>query len=160
MFFDALGIRWQYEREGFELPSGRRYLPDFYLPACGTWIEVKGDEARIDRGLLIEAACHLPQPTYKECGERGPVVMLLGPIPRPMERGDYGWIGFNPPEPGFVDIWHWGFGTFHKNQRPWALKPWDKTPLLIPTIDPYEWNDAMPAYQRARSARFEHGESG
>src|SRR5712671_4354421 len=54
-FFDAMGIRYEYEREGFEL-DGQPYLPDFYLPdlvAClplalgprrGFWFEVKGDE--------------------------------------------------------------------------------------------------------------------
>jgi len=31
VFFDALGIVWEYEREGFEL-DGLRYLPDFWLP--------------------------------------------------------------------------------------------------------------------------------
>ena len=32
VFFDALGIKWEYEPEGYELPGGIRYLPDFYLP--------------------------------------------------------------------------------------------------------------------------------
>lgn len=32
VFFDAMGIDYEYELEGFELPSGARYLPDFYLP--------------------------------------------------------------------------------------------------------------------------------
>lgn len=43
VFFDALGIEWQYEPEGFELATGR-YLPDFYLPGVrgGIWVEVKG----------------------------------------------------------------------------------------------------------------------
>jgi hypothetical protein len=42
VFLDALGLRWEYEPEGFELPSGW-YLPDFYLPTVcgGSWIEVK-----------------------------------------------------------------------------------------------------------------------
>ena len=40
-FFDAVGISWLYEPEGFELPSGR-YLPDFWLPDLGMWVEVKG----------------------------------------------------------------------------------------------------------------------
>jgi len=40
VFFDALGEEWQYEVEGFELPSGR-YLPDFYLPKRKTYVEVK-----------------------------------------------------------------------------------------------------------------------
>lgn len=29
---DALGLRWDYEPEGYELPGGTRYLPDFWLP--------------------------------------------------------------------------------------------------------------------------------
>src|SRR6478752_8276107 len=29
VFFDALGLRWEYEPEGFVLPSGKHYLPDF-----------------------------------------------------------------------------------------------------------------------------------
>ena len=40
-FFDSLGIPWEYEREGFELKSGR-YLPDFWLPEQDCWIEIKG----------------------------------------------------------------------------------------------------------------------
>lgn len=32
VFFDALGLRWEYEKEGFELGKLGRYLPDFWLP--------------------------------------------------------------------------------------------------------------------------------
>lgn len=41
VMFDDLGVRWEYEPEGFDLPSGR-YLPDFRLQLdheC--WFEVK-----------------------------------------------------------------------------------------------------------------------
>lgn len=41
VFFDHLGIRWDYEPEGFELGNGLRYLPDFWLPDANLWIEVK-----------------------------------------------------------------------------------------------------------------------
>lgn len=41
VFFDHLGIRWEYEPEGFELGNGLRYLPDFWLPDWGIWVEVK-----------------------------------------------------------------------------------------------------------------------
>ena len=45
VFFDAMGIKWEYEKEGFELGNGVRYLPDFWLPAFaksdGVWAEVK-----------------------------------------------------------------------------------------------------------------------
>jgi len=42
VFMDAMKVEWQYEPEGFELPSGR-YLPDFFLPQVngGTWLEIK-----------------------------------------------------------------------------------------------------------------------
>lgn len=43
-FFDALGVRWEYEPEGFQLPDGSRYLPDFWLPDFQLWVEVKGDQ--------------------------------------------------------------------------------------------------------------------
>ena len=46
VFFDTLGIKWEYEKEGFDL--GEKfgyYLPDFYLPKLSipTWIEIKSD---------------------------------------------------------------------------------------------------------------------
>jgi hypothetical protein len=46
VFFNALGIKWEYEFEGFVLPSGEYYLPDFFLPTFdgGTYVEVKPKE--------------------------------------------------------------------------------------------------------------------
>jgi len=40
VFFDAIGIDWEYEPEGFDL-DGVYYLPDFYIPSVDAWIEVK-----------------------------------------------------------------------------------------------------------------------
>lgn len=49
VFFDALGIEWEYEKEGYELPTygGNtfHYLPDFWLPNERLWFEVKGQDA-------------------------------------------------------------------------------------------------------------------
>jgi hypothetical protein len=42
VFFDALGWKWQYEVEGFKLPSGN-YLPDFFFPEIKAYGEVKAD---------------------------------------------------------------------------------------------------------------------
>jgi hypothetical protein len=51
VFFDHLGLRWQFEPEGFDLTAYDLgyYLPDFFLPDLNYWIEVKpenfaGDE--------------------------------------------------------------------------------------------------------------------
>ncbi len=45
VFFDAVGeeYHYHYEYEGFQLPSGW-YLPDFFLPRIGLWVEIKPDE--------------------------------------------------------------------------------------------------------------------
>lgn len=40
VFLDALSLRWEYEKEGFNL-DGLLYLPDFWLPAQRCWLEIK-----------------------------------------------------------------------------------------------------------------------
>ena len=65
VFFDALGIGYEYEPEGFELPSGKRYLPDFRVKCWGTrgnydgppfdlYIEVKGHMTQSDAERIME----------------------------------------------------------------------------------------------------------
>lgn len=45
VFLDSFREEWEYEKEGYELPSGR-YLPDFWLPRLGLWLEIKGEEPK------------------------------------------------------------------------------------------------------------------
>ena len=42
VFFDVLGVEYQYEPEGYDLGEAGWYLPDFYLPKHNAFIEVKG----------------------------------------------------------------------------------------------------------------------
>lgn len=49
VFLTTLGVHWEYEKEGYVLPDGSWYLPDFWLPitqsrwpSAGYWLEVKG----------------------------------------------------------------------------------------------------------------------
>lgn len=50
VFFDTLGIEWEYEPEGYVLEDGTWYLPDFWLPYkhnypnSGYFVEIKGRE--------------------------------------------------------------------------------------------------------------------
>lgn len=60
--FDTLGIPWEYEKEGYDLPSGA-YLADFWLPTAehpfgkGVWFEVKGEAPKqIEKQLAAELA--------------------------------------------------------------------------------------------------------
>lgn len=77
---DELGITWEYEAQGYKLPSGARYLPDFWLPDQQAHIEVKGSED----AFLAEA------PRYAEAIQTsalpGYELIILGPIPDPDTR--------------------------------------------------------------------------
>lgn len=42
VYFDALGVRWEYEKEGYDLGDGIYYLPDFWFPDDNMYGEVKG----------------------------------------------------------------------------------------------------------------------
>lgn len=42
VFFDTVGLNWEYEKEGFDL-YGSYYLPDFWLPKFKLWAEIKGE---------------------------------------------------------------------------------------------------------------------
>lgn len=52
VFFDALGIEWEYEKEGYDL-DGVWYLPDFWLPQVQMWAEVKPVEFSHDERMKI-----------------------------------------------------------------------------------------------------------
>jgi len=41
VYFDAMGIKWDYEPAGFQLADGSWYLPDFWLPDSDWYVEVK-----------------------------------------------------------------------------------------------------------------------
>ena len=43
VFFDTLGVIYEYEREGYKLPSGTNYLPDFDVVELGVFLEIKPD---------------------------------------------------------------------------------------------------------------------
>ncbi len=48
VFFDTLGIPFEYEPEGFNLGDEICYLPDFWLPNQRCWVEIKGAEPTED----------------------------------------------------------------------------------------------------------------
>jgi hypothetical protein len=63
IFLTSMGIAFEYEPEGFDLPSGR-YLPDLYLPVVGMYAEVKPQELTpAEKRLCVE----LVRATGKAC---------------------------------------------------------------------------------------------
>jgi hypothetical protein len=62
VFFDALYIQWEYEKEGYNL-DGTYYLPDFWLPKLQWWVEVKGQyatEKEYEKAHLLAAKSSYP----------------------------------------------------------------------------------------------------
>ena len=73
VFFDALGVKYEYEPEGFDLGDGLYYLPDFKVKCWGTkgeisdepfdlWIEVKGNMTDEDAEKILKFANHVKEP--------------------------------------------------------------------------------------------------
>lgn len=98
VFFDAAGIKYEYEPEGFEY-HGYRYLPDFYLPELDTYVEVKPDRDGFENDVIKAS---------RLIYWGGPIkrLVFLGNIPGPCQDGglwhfpclyfstrDYGWEG-------------------------------------------------------------------
>lgn len=69
MFFDAIGLAYTYEPEGFDI-GGTWYLPDFWLPGLpsladgepGWWLEIKGksptEAEHVKAALLAQNSRH------------------------------------------------------------------------------------------------------
>lgn len=161
VFFDHLGIGWQYEPQGYLVGANRPYLPDFLLE-CGTWVEVKGTEDQLDHRLMRESALDLPQ--MSATGEPGPKLLVLGPVPIPYVDavpGDHGWLGLTPDgRDDEILFGTYGFGRWNRHRRPWWWgERTSEGRWLLPAHD--EWEpDTTAAYAAANGARFEHGESG
>jgi len=58
VFFDTLGLKWEYEREGFDLGEGIFYLPDFYLNDYDIYIEIKPEEFESSDDAAAELVKH------------------------------------------------------------------------------------------------------
>lgn len=87
VFFDALGVEYQYEPEGYEYwgtEEGKtRWLPDFRLPKEGNLlVEVKGSDEALnedwDRLSLAVDFCNTPASDG---------LLILGDIPNPEDIG-------------------------------------------------------------------------
>lgn len=92
--FDRLGYKWQYEPEGYETSGWGgeriRYLPDFYLPDFGTWVEVKGSQTQLDADWarmeqFLDWGSPLDGVHYSFMSE-SQGLLVLGDVPRPDHR--------------------------------------------------------------------------
>lgn len=154
VFFDHLSIPWEYEAQGYDI-GGRRYLPDFRIEAAlgkqrnPVLVEVKGEESGVDQKLIGETVRALEIP-----------VLILGPVPSPalapylhpivLPMGKCRTCD-QPSNPSWESavflgsrLYTWGITGVFGGRFPFTQNH----------------NDVEAGYKAARSARFEHGESG
>lgn len=129
IFFDELGVEWDYEPEGFDLGELGCYLPDFFLHGnshYGPYVEVKGIKPT---GKEIEKLCTL-------CRNKSAYGVIVWGAP-----GENKWLAIDKEgdltgEEYFTPLWH-----------------------MIPNLEWEDARIKLPAaVAAARSARFEHGE--
>lgn len=144
IFFDRLGIEWQYEREGYDLGELGYYLPDFWLPytmwglpaQSGYFVEIKGQEPTAEEIAKLKAlAAGTGHSSWLFAGEPGKYQRYTA-----HRSGNFFHVnpavdelGFDADNPYSFHLW----ATFSR---------WDFTGQV---------DNAITA---ARSARFEHGE--
>lgn len=133
VFFDAIGLRWEYEPQGYRLDDGTWYLPDFWLPGMRLWAEVKPEtgptEDEADRvGALVAGSGY------------GCLVLNGAPWPHPYPAA---WPIESPggPEAG----WWWAeFADRYAttpNPRMFFTSP--AAPPWTRPEPPYAWNETI-----------------
>ena len=147
VLLDTLGVKYEYEKEGFELICGS-YLPDFWLPypghwnfsgypGAGHWVEIKGTEPTQEE---LSRLLHLSLET-KHSGH------LFWGTPWNFKRyfvnrhGQYGWVCDIDEHCSSPEI-----GLLYR--------------ALIRFMDITSRATFDIAVSRSKSARFEFGENG
>lgn len=155
VFFDALGIRWEYEPQGFVLSDGSPYLPDFHLPTFdgGVYVEVKPDGGDFSLALLfakdLAVSVWLAEgtPSERAWNVAEPANPFSSDLPTP---------GFSGPWlcPGIPNA-----DRAEGDNRMYVQPGYENKDLTIPK---QYWDclgsTFLSAVAAARSARFEHGE--
>ena len=169
VFFDAMSELWDYEPEGFAVGGG--YLPDFWLPRFGVFVEVKpGPEVPLASDAINKAE--------ELAWHHKPVVILqgLGSLAAGDDASsDKITLFCNYETNGSIGCavvdayWVVGddqqlllcAGARNNSWGDWCDGSFAPVPRIVfaPTGSPLH-PALRQAYAAARSARFEHGESG
>lgn len=188
VFFDAIGMKYEYEPEGYALKDGTAYLPDFYLPTEEMFVEVKPEREGAVKEL--EKVEQFVEGTKN-------VVLILPTIPDRRDP-DFWWFAaiykhplrkmvlqrrvcfwkYDDDEPAWIGSDYYICNLTELSFYPKGRDDLRKRLPMIPINDmdmPYTkdekegvtfrlsddfvgWPDVSAAFDKARSARFEHGE--
>jgi hypothetical protein len=170
VFLDALRVPWEYEPQGFRLEDVC-YLPDFWLPEQRQWLEIKPSFFKPRAGW---------RQAYLLAKYTGYDVVIMSHLkvqdygPEPDFPFGHGWYGHDhatwPDDP---DPMAWGrcpncgtlgMGLYGRHDVCGCLMNSSSHGIELAGS---EWDHANPdrhgsivaAFEMARSARFEHGET-
>ena len=148
IFFDMIGLKYEYEVEGFEM-NGIRYLPDFYIPSLDRWFEIKAKPLSEYEMKKCEEFC------FNKDNENIKFSVLVG-SPEAVKIDAFAGI--------MEYVWEWPSEKYPENVR--FLAPEELSEMeyysrfirglwVVPDVTEEELATAAVA---AREARFEFGE--
>ena len=155
VFFNYIGVEWDYEPEGYVLDNGEWYLPDFLITSNGMsfWCEIKGkefSEKEINKCRLLSKGSNISvfmlngvpnRQYYQLCMG---ITIIKSPI---LIKVDHPWvINYNKynKDRGFVTQ---------------LLLGRESRGLKIMQDFYFQQSGISSACEKARQARFEHGEA-
>lgn len=170
VFFDAIGAKWEYEPEGYELEDGTRYLPDFLVHDIrGRGVTADGN-GKLCRDIYVEIKGVLKDEDLHKIELFPMPIIIFGQIP------DMEWREGIWGDGKAYAFWHFDFHhgeqdeafynlEYSEGDNYWAEPKAGKGGGLVLDYpdDPYDFvdeNRTAEAYKKARQARFEHGEHG
>lgn len=153
VFFDALGLQWEYESEGFETSAGW-YLPDFAIHR--TRFDCDGDPLRDRLFLEVKPLC-----------ERGVEIPRLRSLINYFEEncGATNECGYDEAHVVFGDPLDWAEGALERNDKMFGMTAkFSYSSMRTPiqnrwAVQPCTEIELLSAASRGRSARFEHGQT-
>ena len=171
VMFESLGLKWQYEPEGYDLGNAGWYLPDFYLPSLDVWVEVKAKSLNAEeREKAFALSSMTNKPVVELCEIPDPdLISKTGCMFANIYYGIdcesltvYGLLDFymeqnNLKEACLRDAIQWDVDYYHKKYgqpHPHHFK----TGVILNRREIFSGTKLYNAAIKARSARFEHGE--
>lgn len=177
VFFDACGVKWEYEPEGFDLGDGLYYLPDFLLhdvlfrngkTLCDLWVEVKGVMSEADARKIGKFANEQVDPTWGYFNGLENPILVVTDIPSGdgideiitcMRDLSYGNSRGGVAPYNFYLIDGDQFGAFPVINKQGRFVIMDDNGRCSSSDIEWQFDDKATenAYKLARQARFEHG---
>ena len=178
VFFDACGVKWEYEPEGFKLPNGQFYLPDFllhdvtfnhagYSEGNDLYVEVKGkmtaDDAEKIKGFAFPA--EVDEDDWDSYFAGITPLLVVGAIPEGTDMAEiednvfdvaFGSAPYGVALYNFETVDGDYFGAVPGVGKDGKFQLFGADSSYTGDMDP---RATEMAYRLARQARFEHGQT-